>query len=134
MDNELEALVHEFNLGHYKDKLAGLGLHKIRDVHHLEEADLNEIGMRKIQLRAFKRMCQAACIELKKSLPISHTVPRNQITKTGPAPPAHPPPAELLAHRVPKVILPNVNSRKIMLSLIESDLDLSGEGTISMQS
>ena len=76
MDEELHHLFHAHKLCHYKDKVAELGVRRIEDLHHVEGDDLKDIGMRKIQVRAFEKMRQAAVM--------------------GPAPPNYPPPAALL--------------------------------------
>lgn len=102
MDEQLQRLLHLYKIGHYEHKLEGLGVRKIEDLHHIEAIDLDEIGMRKFQLRAFEKMCQTANLELQQPLPsnavISPVPPQENLITKGPAPPNHPPPAALLTH------------------------------------
>ena len=70
-------------------------------MHHLEEADLKEIGI-----------SLATSIELKEALPIPQTIPQENVIKRKPVPPAHPPPAEQLVHRVSEVSLPSSSGKK----------------------
>ena len=55
MDEHLQRLFEEHKLSHYTQRLAELGLERIHDLHHIEDADLIHVGMGKIQIRAFEK-------------------------------------------------------------------------------
>ena len=98
MDEHLQRLFEQHKLVQYIPRLAELGLKRIHDLHHIEVTDLIDVGMGKIQIRAFEKIREASKLECHYAAQTPElSMPLRSISKQNiPAPPNHSPPDALL--------------------------------------